>query len=96
MSYKDVKELTFTLTLENIDQTMVRYEYKLWIYQNYLLNAHRFLLTIHDITQTDLKVLDRFTDKYLKKWAGVPQCTTNALFHLRTGLGWNQINKPAV
>ena len=87
-----MKEI-FREKLENIDQTMVRNEYKLWIYQNYFLNSHRFLLTIHDITQTDLKVLDRFTDKYLKKWAGVPQCTTNALFHLRTGLDIKSISQ---
>ena len=72
---------------------MVRNEYKLWMYENYFLNSHRFLLTIHDITQTDLKVLDRFTDKYLKKWAGVPRCTTNSLFHLRTGLGIKSISQ---
>jgi hypothetical protein len=91
-TFELVKEI-FREKLENIDQTMVRNEYKLWIYQNYFLNSHRFLLTIHDITQTDLKVLDRFTDKYLKKWAGVPQCTTNALFHLRTGLDIKSISQ---
>ena len=70
-TFELVKEI-FREKLENIDQTMVRNEYKLWIYQNYFLNSHRFLLTIHDITQTDLKVLDRFTDKYLKNGQGFP------------------------
>ena len=58
----------------------------IWIYKNYFLPANRFLLTIHDITDTHLKKLDTFTDKYVKKWAGLPLCATNAIIHLKTGL----------
>ena len=77
---------TFTEKLDNIEKTLVRSEYKLWIYAKYFLPAIRFLLTVHDITATDLKILDRLTHKYMKKWAGLPRCATNGIFHLRNGL----------
>ena len=44
--------------IDNIDKAMVRNEYKLWMYINYLLPSKRFLLTIHTITDTHLKLLD--------------------------------------
>ena len=58
----------------------------MWIYKNYFLPSQIFLLTVHDITSTDLKKLENLTNKYLKKWAGLPVCTTTTLLHLRTGL----------
>jgi hypothetical protein len=42
-------------------------------------------LTVHTVTATDLKKMDTFTDQYIKKWAGVPKCTTNSLIHMRAG-----------
>ena len=76
----------FIERLDNIEKTLIRPEYKLWIYSRYFLPAIRFLLTVHDVTATDLSSLDRLTHKYLKKWAGLPRCATNAVFHLRNGL----------
>ena len=66
---------------------MVRGEYKMWIYQNYFLPSIRFLLTVHDITVTDLTKLDAIAHKFMKKWAGVPVCGTNLIFHMQQGLG---------
>ena len=79
--------------LEKIYKSSIRNEYKLWIYDKYFLSAHRFLLTVHTVTATDLKKLDTFTDQYVKKWAGVPKCTTNALIHMRTGLNIKSITQ---
>ena len=84
-TFNHIKE-TFEKQLDNIDNLAVRSEYKLWIYKNYFLPANRFLLTVHDITETHLKKLDTLTDKRVKKWAGLPPCATNALLHLPSGL----------
>ena len=84
-TFNHIKDI-FKEALENIDNSSVRNEYKLWIYSNYLLPSKRFLLTVHNMTETHLKKLDVFTDKSVKKWAGVPLCATNAIIHLREGL----------
>ena len=83
---------TFLEKLENIDSIKNRNEHKLWIYKNYFLPSQRFLLTVHEITSTDLKKLDNLTNKYLRKWAGMPPCTTSAIIHLRTGLDIKSIS----
>ena len=72
--------------LENINNTKVRSEYKLWIYQNYFISSVRFLLSIHDVTKTDIAKLDNLTHRYLKMWAGLPPSATNAVFHARESL----------
>ena len=79
--------------LENIDESSVRDEYKLWIYSNYLLPSKRFLLTVHNLTETHLKSLDVFSDKYIKKWAGLPPSATNALIHLQAGMNIRSISE---
>ena len=70
-----------------IDSAMVRGGYKMWIYQNYFLPSIRFLLTVHDINVTDLTKLDAIAHKFMKKWAGVPVCGKNLIFHMQQGLG---------
>ena len=72
--------------LDRINETEIRQEYKLWIYKHYTLPSIRFLLTVHDITKTDLQKLDNFCHKYMKKWAGIPPCATNSVFHLKNAL----------
>ena len=79
--------------LGNIDSAMVRGEYKMWIYQNYFLPSIRFLLTVHDITVTDLKKLDAISHKFMKQWSGVPVCGTNLVFHMQQGLGIPSISE---
>ena len=70
---------------------MVRPEYKMWMYENYFLPSIRFLLTVHEITETHLTVLDAICNKYIKKWTGVPRSGTNLLFHMQEGLGIHTI-----
>ena len=77
---------TLETKLENIDKLVIRNEYKLWIYKHYLLPSTRFLLTVHDLPKSYLSKLDVFTDKYIKKWTGIPRCATNAALHLKHGL----------
>ena len=83
---------TFTTKLDNIEKTLVRNEYKLWIYVHYFLPSIRFLLTVYTITSTDLNTLDRLTHKYMKKWSGLPQCATNSIFHSKHSLNIQSIS----
>ena len=78
--------------LENLDKTSIRNEYKLEIYQMYILPSIRFVLTVHDLPVTYLKKLDTSTDQFLKKWAGLPRCATNAILHLCTALNIKKIS----
>ena len=52
----------------------------------YILPSLRFLLTVHDLPMTHLRKLDTMVDQYLKRWAGLPKCATNAILHLDTAL----------
>ena len=76
-----------TNKLSYIDNTMVRPEYKMWMYENYFLPSMRFLLTVHDITETHLTTLDSICNKHIKKWTGVARSGTNLVYHMQEGLG---------
>ena len=56
------------------------------MYTKYFLPIIRFLLTVHDITVSDLKKLDAMTHLFMKKWAGIPPSATNLIFHMQQGL----------
>ena len=73
---------TLETKLKHIDETEIRNENKMWIYKNYFLTSIQFLLTIHEITATDLKQLDMLCNRYIKKWGGVPRGGTNLIFHM--------------
>ena len=79
--------------IANIEKAMVRDEYKLWMYANYLLPSKRFLLTIHTFTDTHLKMLDTLTDIAIKKLAGLPPSATNAIIHMKEGLSVKRITE---
>jgi hypothetical protein len=55
-TFTHIKDI-FTKGIENIDKALARNEFKLWIYANYLLPSKWFLLTVHTLTQTQLKHL---------------------------------------
>jgi hypothetical protein len=58
---------------ENIKSCLVLDEHKVRIYKEYFLPANCFILSIHDLTKTDLKELDDLTHRYLKSWLGMPK-----------------------
>ena len=84
---------TFLEGIENIEKAMVMNEFKLWMYKHYLLPSKRFMLTIHVLTDTHLKLLDTLTDKAIKKWSGLPPSATNALIHMEEGLDIKSISE---
>jgi hypothetical protein len=71
--------------LKNIDGCLVRDECKVRIYKEYFLPANRFILSIHDLTKTDLGDLDALTNSYLKSWLGMPQ--GGSFLPVHSGLG---------
>ena len=83
----------FLCRLEHLNSSLVRDEYTLWIYKHYFIPSIRFIPTVHTVLKTDLKKLDMFTDKYIKKWSGIPRCATNAAIHLQTGLNIPSISE---
>ena len=74
-------ESIITKKMNNLDKTEIRNEYKLEIYQMYILPSIRFLLTVHDLPQTYLTKLDTAADQFLKRWAGLPKCATYQTRH---------------
>jgi hypothetical protein len=76
--------------LENIDMCLVRDEDKVRIYKEYFLPANRFILSIHDLTKTDLGQLDALANRYLKSWLGMPQGGSFLPVHSRLGMDVNR------
>ena len=56
--------------LKNLDSTLIRNEYKVRIHADYFLGASRFVLSVHDLTKTQIDILDSLAHSYLKKWLG--------------------------
>lgn len=48
---------------------------------------------MHTLLKSDLVKLDVFTDKFVKKWCGIPRCATNAVIHLKSGLNFPSISQ---
>ena len=71
----------FESRLKSIDSLLIRNEYKLKIYKDYLLPASRFILTVHNLTETSLTSLDSLVTKYLKSWLGLPSSATRGIIH---------------
>ena len=79
--------------LKNIDDLLVRNEYKARIYIDYFLGSLRFILSVHDLHISQLKALDDLTHRYLKKWLGLPQCASWALVHDAHGMNVKSISQ---
>jgi hypothetical protein len=71
--------------LENIDKCLVCNEHKVRIYNEYFLPGNRFILSVHDLTKTDLGKLDALANTYLKSWLGMPQ--RGSFLPVHSGLG---------
>ena len=82
----------FRVGLENIEKLLVRNELKVRVYVEYFLSSNRFILSVHDLTTTQLKEIDAMTHRYLKKWLGIPRCGSWNLVHDRHGLNIKSIS----
>lgn len=59
--------------LVNLDQSLVRGEYKVAIYSRYILPSLQFHFSFHSIHQTHLDVLDGLARRFLKCWLSFPK-----------------------
>ena len=69
-------------------QTIPRYIY-VFIY---LYDISREEAPDTNPSNSHLKKLDTFTDKFVKKWTGLSPCATNAALHLKPGLDITSIS----
>ena len=72
--------------MKNIDDLLIRNEYKVHIYKDYFLGSIRFMFSVHDLQKTQLKELENLSHSFLKKWLGLPQCASWAIVHDYHGL----------
>ena len=81
--YYDQFNKILTEELNNIDQSKVRGEHKVAIYERHALPSMRYHLSIHDIHKTHLDSLDKVARTYLKKWLNFPTrgVTDVGIFH---------------
>ena len=79
-------------TMENINNSLIWNEYKLKVYNRYLMPAIRFKLTVHKITTTNLTKLDLMVDGYIKRWLYMPQSVTCAVIHMPEALNIKSIS----
>ena len=78
-------------SLENVASSLIRNEYKLKIYIRYFLPSLRYHLTVNDMCSSHLSQLDALTNRYLKKWSGIPHPGTLAFLHMPNGLNISTI-----
>ena len=66
--------------LSNVtEKAMVPGEFKLAVYEHYILPSVRYFLTVHNLLKTDLEVLDTITRAHIKLWIGIPKFGATAL-----------------
>ena len=58
--------------LSCINGSHVRDEFKIAVLTRYSLPSLRYVLTVHDLTNTQLSTLDGMTTKQLKAWLNIP------------------------
>ena len=83
----------FSSRLDNIDSLLIRNEFKVKIYRDYLLPASRFILTVHTLSSTNLDRLDSLSRKYLKSWLNLPPCATVPILHNQNFLDIKSISQ---
>ena len=54
---------------------------KMWIYNNTIIPKMTWEFTIYNLPITYIKSLEAICTKYLKRWAGISQCTTNTALY---------------
>ena len=73
--------------IKNVDASMIRDEFKLRVYVNYAAPSLRFMLTVHELCDTQLELLDHIHTNAIKKWLGLAiHGATPAFIHSLEGL----------
>ena len=67
--------------IKNLDAALIRSEYKVRVYSEYLLGSWRFLFSVHELTKCQLSELESLSHSYLKRFLGLPRRASWALVH---------------
>ena len=73
--------------IQNVDASMIRDEFTLRVYVNYAAPSLRFMLTVHELCDTQLELLDHIHTNAITKWLGLAiHGATPAFIHSLEGL----------
>ena len=79
--------------IENINLCLVRDEFKLKIYNQYAIPSVRYMLTVHELTDTQLEKLDHIHTNAIKSFIGLPtKGPTPAFIHSPDGLAFPRVS----
>ena len=90
-AYKIIQE-KYTAFLENVNTTSIRNEYKVRILNDYVMPSMRYILSVHNLTDTQLEELDALQTRYIRLWLNLPPCSTNAMLYGSEGLNLTQVS----
>ncbi|KAI8512078.1 hypothetical protein Bbelb_111780 [Branchiostoma belcheri] len=91
-TYSDILVKTVETTIENISKSAIRNEYKLRVYMEYAFPSWRYMLMVHDLTDTQLQKLDAIHTKAIKTWLKMQPSATNAILYNTRGLNYRTIS----
>ena len=76
----------FTRQLNNLDQSPIRREFKLWIYKRYMVPSFHFHLAVNNITESTCNKMQATTMKKIKQWLDLTSSTTTTIIHHPNGI----------
>ncbi len=80
--------------LDNIDSVNIRNEYKTRVYVQYGLPSLRYILSVHSLTDTQLKDLDNIQTRILNQWLNIPKHGANRSgLYCEKGLGLKLVSE---
>ena len=89
----EIVQSKLTGMADNIKSCMVRDEFKLRVYTQYATPSIRYMLTVHELTHTQLDKLDHMHTNTIKAFLGLPpRGPTPAIIHSPDGLGFPRIS----
>ena len=73
---------TINDSLQRINNSPIRGDYKIWIYRNYLVPSIFFQLSVNKYTKSFISKLQAKITKFLKSWLHLPRSSTlSILYH---------------
>ena len=94
---KDIYEIVSSKLesiISNISKCKVRDEFKLRVYIQYAIPSIRYMLTVHELTDTQLDKLDHVHTNTIKAFLGMPpQGPTPAILNSPDGLGFPRLSE---
>ena len=71
----------FSRQLNNLDQSPIRGEFKLWIYRRFMVSCFHYHLAVDTIPTSTLKKMQANAVRKIKKWLGLTRGATTAIIH---------------